>query len=189
MGDVDHIQADPGLLRALTHPLRGALLYELHARGRANATALAEAVDAPVNSVSFHLRQLARFGLIEEAEGGGDGRQRWWRPASRGGIEVDDAVVEAQPDGTAALEVFHRNAAAVWARMADRFFAVHADDAVRRSNDVPLLLTAQEAERLADEVAELVVRWLTRSQSHADDPAAQAQRRTYLLLTMLQPRD
>lgn len=38
-----------------------------------------------VSLISYHLRKLADYGLIEEAPAQGkDGRERWWRPASEG---------------------------------------------------------------------------------------------------------
>lgn len=207
---MDHIEADPGILRALAHPLRGALLYELHARGSANATVLARAVDAPVNSVSFHLRQLARFGLIEEVAGQSpDARQRWWKPASREGIRVSRETLSDVPGGEAAIEVFRRNAVAVWTRLVNRFFSDHSDPKqVWRSNDVPLLLTPDEARELGDELAAVLGRWLARSQQHAPDSGQtdhptqpgqsgqpdqpdqpdQSERETYLAMTMLMPR-
>jgi len=187
---MDYVEADAGILRALAHPLRAALLYELYARGSANATVLARAVDAPVNSVSFHLRQLARFGLIEESEeGSGDGRQRWWRPAARSGMHIDAKRIEETPGGEAAMEVFHRNARSQWVTMIDRFFSAHDDPhEVWRSNDVPLLLTAAEADQLSTELYELLSRWMERSHHNAAEPAEEAKRRTYLAMTLLMPR-
>ena len=187
---MDYVDADPGILRALTHPLRAALLYELHARGSANATVLARAVDAPVNSVSFHLRQLARFGLIEEdADRSADARQRWWKPASRDGIRVSRESLTSAPDGQSAIEVFQRNAVAVWTRVVNRFFSRHDDtEQVWRSNDVPLLLTHEEAGELGDELATVLGRWLARSQEQAQQPDGQSERQTYLAMTMLLPR-
>jgi DNA-binding transcriptional ArsR family regulator len=69
---------DPMQLRAITHPMRIRLLEELAFAGPATATELAERVGESPANVSWHLRQLARYGFVEEA-GGGKGRQRPWR--------------------------------------------------------------------------------------------------------------
>jgi predicted transcriptional regulator len=69
-------------LRALAHPLRLRLLEELvvndPATDTATASELAERVGESPANCSWHLRQLAKFGYIEEAPGG-TGRERRWR--------------------------------------------------------------------------------------------------------------
>jgi DNA-binding IclR family transcriptional regulator len=45
----------------------------------ATATQLAERVGESPANCSWHLRQLARYGFVEEA-GGGTGREGPWRP-------------------------------------------------------------------------------------------------------------
>lgn len=62
----------------MAHPLRLALLERLYTHGAATATELAEHVGESAANCSWHLRQLARYGFVEEA-GGGKGRQRPWR--------------------------------------------------------------------------------------------------------------
>lgn len=80
-------------LRALAHPARLNLLRELYRRGEANVSDLAEAVGAPVNQVSFHLRQLAKYDFIEPApDRARDSRDRWWRPAYEAGMDWDVAL-------------------------------------------------------------------------------------------------
>ncbi|MEN3360021.1 MAG: hypothetical protein V7637_4003 [Mycobacteriales bacterium] len=69
---------DPRTLRALTHPVRLALLEALEQEGPLTATQAGELVDESPANTSFHLRTLARYGFVEEAEGG-RGRQRPWR--------------------------------------------------------------------------------------------------------------
>jgi len=69
---------DPKALRALAHPIRLALVGQLRARGQLTATQAAELLGESSASCSFHLRQLAKYGLVEEA-GGGQGRERPWR--------------------------------------------------------------------------------------------------------------
>lgn len=58
---------DPEAVLMLANPLRMRLLSELSRRGSARVTDLARHFDQPANTVSFHLRQLARFGFIEQA--------------------------------------------------------------------------------------------------------------------------
>jgi DNA-binding transcriptional ArsR family regulator len=69
---------DPRVLRAMAHPVRLSILEQLATRGAATATELSERLDESPANCSWHLRQLARYGFIEEAEGG-TGRQRPWR--------------------------------------------------------------------------------------------------------------
>ena len=69
---------DPRALRALAHPTRLALVGVLRREGPLTATRAGELLGQSSASCSFHLRQLARWGLVEEA-GGGKGRERPWR--------------------------------------------------------------------------------------------------------------
>lgn len=71
--------ADPRALRAVAHPVRLRLLEQLGLHGPSTATELAESLSdqSPANC-SWHLRQLAQHGFIEEA-GSGPGRQRRWK--------------------------------------------------------------------------------------------------------------
>ncbi len=69
---------DAQTARAMSHPVRIRLVEELVFRGPMTATELAERVGESPANTSWHLRQLARYGFIEEA-GGGTGRQRPWR--------------------------------------------------------------------------------------------------------------
>jgi DNA-binding transcriptional ArsR family regulator len=75
--------SDLDTLRALTHPTRIALIETLVIRGAMTATEAAERVGESPSSCSFHLRQLQRFGFVEEA-GGGHGRSRPWRMTELG---------------------------------------------------------------------------------------------------------
>src|ERR1700722_148545 len=68
---------DPKALRALAHPTRLKLVGLLRTRGPLTATQAAELIGESSASASFHLRQLAKDGLAEEAGGGpGPGRPR-----------------------------------------------------------------------------------------------------------------
>ena len=68
----------PAVMRALAHPLRWALLEALLHAGTLTATQAAEILGETPANCAFHLRTLAKNGLVEEA-GGGKGRERPWR--------------------------------------------------------------------------------------------------------------
>ena len=74
-GDVKRL-TDPRALRAMAHPIRLELVGLLRTHGPLTATKAAALLGESSGSTSFHLRQLAKYGLVEEA-GGGD------RPAAR----------------------------------------------------------------------------------------------------------
>jgi DNA-binding transcriptional ArsR family regulator len=80
--------SDPIVMRALAHPARLTIIEEL-ALGRAGtATEFAVVCGLTPSATSYHLRALARAGLVQEAPGRGDGRERVWQLVSDGGIEV-----------------------------------------------------------------------------------------------------
>jgi hypothetical protein len=73
---------DPRALRALAHPTRLSLIGLLRRDGPMTATRAGQLLGESSASCSFHLRQLAKYGLVEEA-GGGHGRQRPWRATAQ----------------------------------------------------------------------------------------------------------
>ncbi len=74
---------DSRTLRALTHPVHIALIEALLLGGAMTATEVGERIGESPTTCSFHLRQLAKYGFVEEA-GGGKGRSRPWRLTSVG---------------------------------------------------------------------------------------------------------
>jgi DNA-binding transcriptional ArsR family regulator len=66
-------------LKALAHPLRQRILYQLAFAGPATSTSIAQAFGESRGAASYHLRQLERFGFIEELKERARGRERWWR--------------------------------------------------------------------------------------------------------------
>ncbi|MGW6965832.1 winged helix-turn-helix domain-containing protein [Streptomyces zaomyceticus] len=73
---------DPRALRAYAHPLRMTLVGLLRSSGPFTATRAAELTGESVASCSYHLRILAKYGLVEEAPGG-RGREKPWRATAR----------------------------------------------------------------------------------------------------------
>ena len=80
-------------MRALAHPTRLALLDHLHTVEHATATECADAVGDSPSSCSYHLRALARWKFVEEADGG-VGRERPWR-ATASRIEFGSEGLES----------------------------------------------------------------------------------------------
>ncbi|SFE21528.1 Helix-turn-helix domain-containing protein [Actinopolyspora alba] len=72
-------ELDAAGLRALAHPLRIRILGELRAEGPATATQLAERFEQRSGTTSWHLRQLAEHGFVEQDTERGNRRERWWR--------------------------------------------------------------------------------------------------------------
>jgi DNA-binding transcriptional ArsR family regulator len=89
---------DPRALRGYAHPTRMALVALLRRDGPQTATQAAAAIGESVASCSFHLRQLAKYGLVEAA--GGRGREKPWR-ATAMFTELDSAA-GGDPDLAAA---------------------------------------------------------------------------------------
>ncbi|MFI6299442.1 ArsR/SmtB family transcription factor [Nonomuraea sp. NPDC050790] len=75
---------DVEALKLLAHPLRQRIERELR-KGPVTSTTLARALGESSGLASYHLRQMAKHGFIEEVPELSRGRQRWWRhvPADR----------------------------------------------------------------------------------------------------------
>lgn len=73
---------DPRALRAYAHPTRMTLVGLLRREGPFTATRAAELTGESVASCSYHLRILAKYGLVEQAPGG-KGREKPWRATAR----------------------------------------------------------------------------------------------------------
>lgn len=95
---------DAGALRALAHPLRIRIYDILSQRGAQTASSLAEQLGESSGATSYHLRALAKHDLIQEVEGKGSARERWWeRP--RGSIDIGSPSAVRTPAGRAASQI------------------------------------------------------------------------------------
>ena len=79
-------------MRALAHPLKWELMEVLLVEGAATSTRCAELVGESQANCSFHLRQLAKYGLVEEAPTTSK-KERPWRLAT-----VEQSWSQVQPD-------------------------------------------------------------------------------------------
>jgi DNA-binding transcriptional ArsR family regulator len=73
------VLTDIDALKALAHPLRQQALTRLQRHGPATSADLAVEFGADRGATSYHLRQLARYGFIEEDTQRSSGRRRYWR--------------------------------------------------------------------------------------------------------------
>jgi predicted ArsR family transcriptional regulator len=80
------------------HPVREALLGLIRRDGEVTATSAAGELGGSTGLYSFHLRQLARYGVVEEARApAGHGRVRPWRLAAAPASASATAIATARP--------------------------------------------------------------------------------------------
>ena len=173
---------DPRVLRAIAHPVRVRILHELNATGPSRAADVAADLDIPANQASFHLRQLAKYGLVVEApEEARDRRDRVWKVVSESGIQLELSEMEKVPGGPAAVDVWSETSRRFSHAVVDAIYAsARAEDSFGHLSQGALRLTKDEARELADELTAVVRRWSTRTRGR--DP----ERQTYLLMEVLQ---
>ncbi|MEV0645549.1 helix-turn-helix domain-containing protein [Phytomonospora sp. NPDC050363] len=109
------------VLRSLAQPRRQQIIQHLTMHGPATSATLARALDLNTGATSYHLRELARQGFVEEVPDQTHGRQRWWRYvkrdirfAPRGGQDEATRVVfdeMTRQSFAADVEAFHRSQA------------------------------------------------------------------------------
>jgi DNA-binding transcriptional ArsR family regulator len=154
---------DPDVLKALTHPLRRRIYRLLSEQGPATVTSLAERVDADPGQISYHLRELAKRGFIEEApELARDRREHWWRAAAESytwsTTDFADPAGRAVADAALRLQVNEQF---------ERLRAYHAaSPAWRRewldaatAGSSSMRLTPDELRALCAELSEVLERW------------------------------
>jgi predicted ArsR family transcriptional regulator len=159
-------------MRALSHPLKWALMEVLLLQGSATSTRCAELVGASQANCSFHLRQLARYGLVEAAPTESK-KERPWQLTT-----VNQSWSRLQPDperaqAAAELErVFVQYEVAKlmrWERTW-RAFGNRWRRAAMRSA-ATTWLTADELAELGEQISELMVSYGDRLTDPSKRPA------------------
>jgi DNA-binding transcriptional ArsR family regulator len=163
---------DPQAMRALAHPVRLAVLSYLQRNGPATATQLAPNVGATPSVTSWHLRHLAGFGLVLDAdpdEVPGDRRQRWWKAAARGfSFEIGE-----DPESQAAGRVLADQLYATARHQVDRWVAVTEpllEAAWLRNSGISnttVMLTVDELEDLERRIDEAIAPYVRRAETDA----------------------
>lgn len=157
---------DVAVMRALAHPARISLLDHLANSGPATATECAEVVGLTPSATSYHLRALAKAGLIEEAPGRGDGRERFWR-STVGSYRVEGGPDEDPELAAAKSELL--NSFVTWEESQVRRYVARMNDEPKNWQDAAIFnttvlqLTAEELGRLSDAVLDLLRPYKKRS--------------------------
>jgi DNA-binding transcriptional ArsR family regulator len=154
---------DPKALRALAHPTRLAIVGQLRVHGQLTATQAGELLGESSASCSFHLRQLAKYGLVEEA-GGGQGRERPWRATT---MFTDWPDVAEDPKVAAAAGLLSGVVADSWFSSLLRWIEASQDEPdewqrAAQFGDTFLYLTADELAELGQRSRALVDQYLDR---------------------------
>ncbi|MFC9298750.1 ArsR/SmtB family transcription factor [Streptomyces sp. NPDC057011] len=97
---------DARSLRGLAHPLRMRMLAALRHDGPATASQLAQRLGESSGATSYHLRQLAAHGFVEDAPEHGKGRERWWKAAHDGTIFDESLIYDEDPETRGAADLF-----------------------------------------------------------------------------------
>ena len=179
---------DPRVLRAVAHPFRLTLIDLVERHGTLTSAEASALTGESTGSCSFHLRQLAKYGFIEPAEGR-DRRERRWRRA---------AAVDRVPDSRS--DEFNSAAAELGKVLVDRV-ASEASGWLERNADLPgewrqgsvldselLYLTAAELRQLSRAVTDLYAGFRDRTTSPTSRPAGTRAVRAVALLFPL-PED
>ena len=160
---------DARTMRALAHPVRIALLEELVLGGALTATEVGERIGESPTTCSFHLRQLAKYGFVEEA-GGGKGRARPWRLTSIGisfAAPQDDPAAEIAA-GTLSRLVRERQLDRYWRWAETRGTYPWAWRDASTDSEYLFYLTADELKALNQELHDLL---MPRFRDRLADPA------------------
>jgi len=181
---------DPRTLRALAHPIRLSLLGLLRARGPLTATRAAELLGESSASASFHLRQLSKYGLVEEA-GGGHGRERPWRAAA---MWTDIPHIADNPEFEAAAHLFKSIVIEGYFSHAMRYLETESDQPeewqrAAAMDDYLLYVTADELAELAESIRPLLRRYTDRlADAESRPPGARRVQYIQLGFPLVEPR-
>jgi DNA-binding transcriptional ArsR family regulator len=149
---------DARTLRALAHPVRIALVEALSLDGPMTATEVGARIGESPTTCSFHLRQLSKYGFVEEA-GGGKGRARPWKMTSIGmrfGTHDDDAETEIAA-GVLGQLVRERQLERYWNWRRDRSSYPKTWRNAASDSEFVMYMTAAELKQLNDEIVSMLV--------------------------------
>ncbi|MFJ7065373.1 ArsR/SmtB family transcription factor [Streptomyces sp. NPDC101115] len=168
---------DPRSLRALAHPLRIQMLRALRHHGPATASRLAERLGESSGATSYHLRQLAAHGFVEDAPELGKGRERWWKASQQGTCFDVSLHKNPDPEVQGAVEVFLHEIANIHTQELNTYLGTrHRFDEVWQDSsdmsDFTLHLSPKRAHELNTKIHDLIEEYRV----NADPEGTQTQR-------------
>jgi DNA-binding transcriptional ArsR family regulator len=162
---------DARRLRALAHPTRIKIVGLLRIHGPATATTLAQRLGVNTGATSYHLRELAKAGMVEEDESRGNARDRWWRSVYASTFLDDTEILAKEPD--AALSylrgVAQVNAEEMFRHVEDLPGLPQEWQAASTISDYGLHLTAEQLTGLLEELVAVLAKY--RTDPDAEPPA------------------
>ncbi|MDE9365069.1 metalloregulator ArsR/SmtB family transcription factor [Luteipulveratus sp. YIM 133132] len=165
------IELDAQGMRALAHPVRLAILTRLQQRGPSTATGLSEHVGASPSVASWHLRHLAKHGLVRDAEQQRSGRERWWEAAARGirFVADDEASRSAYRALRAVIESAEGDLVGEWERDVEPHLEQEWAHVAGRANTT-VLVTPAEAAEIESAIEQVLAPYVLRKDSPDDTP-------------------
>jgi len=141
------VLTDPRAIRALAHPARLAIIDALGYGEELTATELAAVTGLSPSATSYHLKALAKWGIVEAGEARADGRDRPWKATGRS-VQVSSEV----PGSTAEV--------ALLGTFLDQIRAVATEFLERQADEPPewqdaAALASHEYWLTADELAKI----------------------------------
>jgi DNA-binding MarR family transcriptional regulator len=154
------VLSDIDALKALAHPLRQQLMTWLQRHGSATSADLAAEFEEDRGATSYHLRQLARFGFIEEDTDRSAGRRKYWRAIPQ---DVRLPRRPTDPEVAVAAEEIGRQ----WMERADRDLTAYLSDRAAYGDFAAsamhsfgsTTLTAEELAEFGEEYIAFLNRW------------------------------
>jgi len=156
------ITPSAGGLRALSHPTRLKILMLLRLEGPATATQLAQQLKLNTGATSYHLRQLAEHGFIEEDAERGDARDRWWK-ASHQSTHAD-LELRASDEDADSSEAYLHSVALLYTEILmqhvdERRYLPEPWREASTTSDWHLRLTPERAEQMKQALVAVIAEW------------------------------
>ncbi|MGA4841632.1 ArsR/SmtB family transcription factor [Streptomyces sp. G45] len=155
------VDLDARSLRGLAHPLRMRLLASLRLEGPATASQLAARLGESSGATSYHLRQLATYGFVEDDPERGKGRERWWRSKHDGTRMETTLMRDPDPSVRGAYNellhyhvTLHAEEASTWVGTQGEWSREWQDSA--DLSDYTLRLTPARTEELGKRIHQLI---------------------------------
>ncbi len=171
-GHARHRFDDPRSIRALAHPARLAIINALATGAELTATQCAELTGLSPSATAYHLKFLERYGFAESVPPTADLRERPWRATGRPtDVDLDGSTVAGATAAAAVVAAYIDTTRAIAVEFVE---GAHDEPEAWRAaalHNVDLWLTAEELERLAGQLEDLLAPYRGRSEEAGRPPA------------------